>query len=83
MSTADQMRVAIGRSFRSHRRRLELSQDAVAARCGLHSNQIRRLELAETDVQLSTVIKAAEGLGVPLDEIIRDAHATLGRADRH
>lgn len=75
MSTADEQRAAIGRAFRAIRTRRYYSQEFVAERGGLHVNQIRRIELATHDVQISTLLKAAEGLGMPLSEVLAAGEA--------
>jgi transcriptional regulator with XRE-family HTH domain len=73
MAKADEQRAAIGRAFRRRRTMLYLSQEAVAERAGLHPNQIRRIELATHDVKVSTMLRAADGLGVPLWQLTREA----------
>jgi transcriptional regulator with XRE-family HTH domain len=61
----------LGRAVRAVRRDLDLSQEALAARAGLHPNQVGRLERG-TNVQLTTLLAVVDGLGVGL--------ADLGRA---
>lgn len=61
----------LGRTVRTMRRDRDLSQEALAARAGLHTNQVGRLERG-TNVQLATLLAVVEGLGVGL--------ADLGRA---
>jgi transcriptional regulator with XRE-family HTH domain len=54
----------LGANIRRERRAASLSQMALADRCGLHFTEISRLELAERDPRLSTIVKVARGLGV-------------------
>jgi transcriptional regulator with XRE-family HTH domain len=73
--TAPQNVAKLGRTLRAVRRDLDLSQEALAARSGLHPNQVGRLERG-TNVQLTTLLAVVDGLGVGLADIGRayDAH---------
>jgi len=69
--SAPDPRVALfGSVVRRVRRDRQLSQDAVALRGGLHVNQLGRLERGTHDVYLSTVYRVAEGLGMPVGELM-------------
>ena len=57
--------------MRAIRRELDLSQEALADRADLHTNQVGRLERG-TNVQIGTLLAIVDGLGVGL--------ADLGRA---
>jgi len=61
----------LGRAVRAIRRELDLSQEALADRADLHTNQVGRLERG-TNVQIGTLLAIVDGLGVGL--------ADLGRA---
>jgi transcriptional regulator with XRE-family HTH domain len=54
----------LGANIRRERRAAALSQMALADRSGLHFTEISRLELAERDPRLTTILKVARGLGV-------------------
>lgn len=60
----------LGANIRRERRAASLSQMALADRCGLHFTEISRLELAERDPRLSTVVKVARGLGIPPSRLL-------------
>jgi len=61
---------SLGRAVRAVRRELDLSQEALAARAGLHTNQVGRLERG-TNVQVATLLAVVDGLGVGLAELGR------------
>jgi transcriptional regulator with XRE-family HTH domain len=58
----------LGRTVRAMRRERDLSQEALAALAGLHTNQVGRLERG-TNVQLATLLAVVEGLGVGLGDL--------------
>ena len=60
----------LGRAVRAIRRDLDLSQEALAARADLHTNQVGRLERG-TNVQIDTLLAIVDGLGVGLAELGR------------
>lgn len=62
--------VQLGRAVRTVRRDLDLSQEALARRAGLHPNQVGRLERG-TNVRAATLLAVVEGLGVGLAELGR------------
>ena len=62
--------VELGRAVRAVRRELDLSQEALARRAGLHPNQVGRLERG-TNVRAGTLLAVVEGLGVGLAELGR------------
>lgn len=60
--------VELGRAVRAIRRELDLSQEALAARADLHTNQVGRLERG-TNVQIGTLLAIVDGLGIGLTEL--------------
>lgn len=60
----------LGRAVRAIRRELDLSQEALAARADLHTNQVGRLERG-TNVQIGTLLAIVDGLGIGLAELGR------------
>lgn len=62
--------VELGRAVRTVRRELDLSQEALARRAGLHPNQVGRLERG-TNVRAGTLLAIVDGLGVGLAELGR------------
>jgi transcriptional regulator with XRE-family HTH domain len=55
---------------RAIRRERDLSQEALADRADLHTNQVGRLERG-TNVQIGTLLAIVDGLGVGLAELGR------------
>ena len=60
----------LGRAVRAIRRELDLSQEALADRADLHTNQVGRLERG-TNVQIGTLLAIVDGLGIGLAELGR------------
>jgi len=60
----------LGRAVRTVRRELDLSQEALARRAGLHPNQVGRFERG-TNVRADTLLAVVEALGVGLAELGR------------
>jgi transcriptional regulator with XRE-family HTH domain len=67
----DERRAAFGLAVRRIRVGRFLSQDTVERRGGLARNQVGAIERAEKDVQLTSLLRLSDGLGVPLSEIVR------------
>lgn len=59
------------RNLRAQRNRLELSQEALGHQCGFHPTEISRLECAEREPRLSTIVRLARGLDVRLSVLLR------------
>lgn len=62
----------VGKNIRANRRRLKLTQEALAERCDMHPVEVGRAERGTRDLRISTVVKLARGLGVPAGELLRD-----------
>jgi len=62
--------IALGRAIRSHRKALNLSQEALAERAGLHRNYIGFLERGERNPSATTVFLLARVLGVGASELV-------------
>ena len=62
----------LGANVRDARRKLGLSQEALAAEADLHRTEISHLERATRDARLATIVKVARALGVPAAELLRD-----------
>jgi predicted transcriptional regulator len=62
----------VARNIRKARRRLDLTQEALADRTdGLTSVQISRAERGVYDPRLSTIVKIAAGLDLPAADLLR------------
>ncbi len=59
-----------GNNLRRHRRRVGLSQEELALRASLHRSAISKLERGGREPRLATIVKVADALSVPLDELL-------------
>jgi transcriptional regulator with XRE-family HTH domain len=57
-------------NLRGHRRRLQLSQEALAERCGLHRTYVGSVERGERNLTLSSLEVLARSLGVSVPELL-------------
>ncbi len=64
-------KVVVGENIRANRRRLKLTQEALAERCDMHPVEVGRAERGTRDLRVSTVVKLARGLGIPAGELLR------------
>jgi transcriptional regulator with XRE-family HTH domain len=66
-----QPKEVFARNVRAERERQGLSQEALADRAdGLDAAQLGRAERAVYDPQLLTIVRIAEGLGVPAGQLL-------------
>ena len=61
-----------GKKVRDRRTFLRVSQDELAARCGLHRTYIGAVERGERNITLINAEKIAHALEVELSELLRD-----------
>lgn len=59
-----------GANVRRHRLRLELSQEALGFKCGLHTTEISRLERAKREPRLGTIVVIARALEIKPAELL-------------
>lgn len=62
----------VGRTIAETRLSLGLTQEDLAHQAKMHPVEISRLERGTRDLRLSTIIRLAEGLGVPAMDLLRD-----------
>jgi len=62
MRSAKPERRQFAENLRSHRERRDLSQEALAAICGLHRTEISLLERCKRSPRLETIVILARGL---------------------
>jgi transcriptional regulator with XRE-family HTH domain len=55
---------AFGERVRNRRFELGLSQEAAAARCGIHWTQLGKVERGQRSLGLETIIRIADGLDI-------------------
>ncbi|HXP37869.1 MAG TPA: helix-turn-helix transcriptional regulator [Solirubrobacteraceae bacterium] len=60
----------VGQNIRELRTELELTQEALAERCGMTAVEIGRAERGMRDLRISTVVKIARGLDVPAAQLL-------------
>lgn len=60
-----------GRRIFMERRRLGVSQEALAGFAGMHRSEVQKLEAGKRDLRLSTIVKLAVALGIDPAELIR------------
>lgn len=61
----------VGQNIRSNRKRLKLTQEALAERCDMHPVELGRAERGKRDLRVSTVVRIAQGLEIPAYELLR------------
>lgn len=76
---SDPIALAIGSRLLLERERLGLTKEEVAARAGLSSRYVWRVEAGRLNIQIRNLAKIAEGLGLTvsqltqgLEELVRD-----------
>jgi transcriptional regulator with XRE-family HTH domain len=75
--------IHFGNRLRACRNRADISQEALGEMTALHRTEIELLERGEREPRLSTIIKLASALDVPLHELVGEigwehAHAGAG-----
>ena len=64
---------AFGKVVRRRREGLGLSQEALADKAAIHRTYVSSIELGKVRVGLDVANKVANGLGIPLSELIAEA----------
>jgi transcriptional regulator with XRE-family HTH domain len=64
----------LGARVRAHRDELGLSQEALAARCGVHWTFIGQVERGQRNISLHNLLKVAAGLDVDPGELVAGLH---------
>lgn len=60
----------LGTNLREARERLELTQEQVAERSGVHATEVSRIEAGKRDPQVSTVRKLAKALRMTAGQLL-------------
>jgi transcriptional regulator with XRE-family HTH domain len=60
----------LGSNLRAARKKLDLTQEQVAERSGVHPTEVSRIEAGKRDPQVSTLRKLAAALEVPPGELL-------------
>lgn len=61
-----------GRAVRKRRRELDLSQEALAERAGLHRNYISDIERGDRNPSLENIYKLSKALGIKVSALFSD-----------
>ncbi|MDZ3823532.1 MAG: helix-turn-helix transcriptional regulator [Pseudoxanthomonas sp.] len=68
----DQVMARLGAVIRARREALELSQEAFADRIEMHRTYYSAIERGEKNIQLSTLLRVCQGLGVTVEVVCGD-----------
>lgn len=60
-----------GANLAYERKRRALTMEALADLSGTHASEISRLEHAQRDPRLSTIVRVARGLEIPIMDLLR------------
>jgi transcriptional regulator with XRE-family HTH domain len=60
----------LGENLRAARKRLELTQEEVAERSGVHATEVSRIEAGKRDPQISTLKRLAAAVEVPPGKLL-------------
>ena len=63
--------IKFGHQVREKRLKLNLSQEGLAERAGVHRTYVGMLERAEKNVTLTNIEKIAKALGVSIDNLLK------------
>lgn len=69
---------SFGKVLRAYRARLGISQEELAARCGLHRTYVGGIERGERNVSLINIERIANGLGISLEELFAEVEKWTG-----
>jgi transcriptional regulator with XRE-family HTH domain len=64
-------KMIVGKNIRVERKRVGITQEALAERCDMHLVEVGRAERGVRDLRVSTVAKIARGLGIPASELLK------------
>ena len=70
-----------GRAVRQRRLRLGLSQEAFAARAGIHRTYVSSIELGKVQVSIGIAQQLSDALGTPLSKLWREVESLAGAQD--
>lgn len=77
---SSQARQVFARRLRQVRQQQALSQEALAARSGLHRTYVGAVERGERNISIDNMERLAQALQVPLTDLLQDSsHATPPR----
>jgi transcriptional regulator with XRE-family HTH domain len=71
MNPKSQILMTLGQRIRELRKEKDISQEELAFRASVHRTYIGMIERAEKNITVANLEKIANGLGVPIDELLR------------
>jgi len=74
---------ALGRAVRALREAAGLSQEELAARCGVHRTYLGGIERGERNVSFGNLTRLARALGVETSRLLADAEALRRQSRQH
>jgi transcriptional regulator with XRE-family HTH domain len=77
-NTPDMLDVAIGASIRLRRKQAGISQDMLAATCGVSFQQVQKYENGANRVSFSRLVQIAHALGLRVSELVGDIDEAAG-----
>jgi transcriptional regulator with XRE-family HTH domain len=69
---------ALGQIIKEHRERQEKTMYKISAEVGVPKATWREIELGLKDFRFTTIWRIAEGLDIPLDQLIKELQDKLG-----
>ncbi len=72
---------AFGERVRERRQSLGISQEAAAARCGIHWTQFGKVERGQRSLRLETIVKIADGLDVDAGTLVNGLPVPMSHTD--
>ena len=72
MRDTDQALAMVGRSIRRARRKLNISQEELSFRSGLHRTYVSDVERGARNLSFASLLAIAEGLGVAVSDLTYD-----------
>jgi transcriptional regulator with XRE-family HTH domain len=64
-------KLIVGENIQAERKRIGITQEALAERSAMHPVEIGRAERGTRDLRVSTIAKIARGLGIPASELLK------------
>lgn len=64
----------LGQAIQSRRKAAGFSQEAFAHILGMHRTQLGHIEQGRKDCRFSTLMRIADGLDVPLSDLVQGIH---------
>jgi len=67
----EQLHLIVAANIRRCRQNINLSQEALADKCGLHRTYIGAIERGERNITINTLARVADALGVQATDLIQ------------